>query len=375
MDNLFTMSDNDEIVSQALDILGAQNRAFVLVSSDLRIAAMTDPAKALLCMKTFEMLPECLSEETVKALRLCAKAGTGTTLQESIDEVEYSLAVRPVPQGLLLCFLRDDGPTADETLRELAALQEQIGRSADQETGAAMMALYRITEILTQRELLPQLENIRAAAMRIHRTVEHARALSAPLGTVIADLRTQDLSETCRQIMEAAQTSTPAGVTLRLEAPETCTAVYDRLMLMQAVFNLLTNAMRAPGARTVVLQLTHTAGNLSVSVQDDGEGLSPETLSHVYEGWRSARSTAQLLEDTAAGIQCSLGLPLVRRIAGLHDGVLLMRPNASRGTVFSFSFPDSLRPLKRLRQYEYTMEVESGIDLAEMELSVLHGGM
>jgi PAS domain S-box-containing protein len=71
-------------------------------------------------------------------------------------------------------------------------------------------------------------------------------------------------------------------------------------------------------------------GRVVIEVRDQGEGISPENLSHVFEPYYSTRKA-----ENATG----LGLTVCESIAKAHSGSISVRSNVDEGTVVRFYLP------------------------------------
>jgi signal transduction histidine kinase len=115
------------------------------------------------------------------------------------------------------------------------------------------------------------------------------------------------------------------GLRLVTDLPERLEMVGDRDLLLQAVANLLDNAIKftpscgagdgAWGGGTVRLAARSTPKGIEVSVADDGPGLTPEDRSHAGERFFRA-------DKARATPGSGLGLSLVQAVAHLHAGEL-----------------------------------------------------
>jgi PAS domain S-box-containing protein len=110
----------------------------------------------------------------------------------------------------------------------------------------------------------------------------------------------------------------------------------DRIRLAQVLGNLLHNARKfTPAGGTVTLSLTLEGSIAALSIRDNGVGIAPEVLEHVFEPFRQAR---QDLARQHGGL--GLGLALARGIVDLHRGtVRLESEGAGRGTVVTVQIP------------------------------------
>ena len=122
-------------------------------------------------------------------------------------------------------------------------------------------------------------------------------------------------------VAEAAESVGPLaaarGVTLRVSAPADLPPIQaDPDRLRQAVWNLLTNAIKFTGAGGQVGLGTRVTGRrLEITVTDTGSGIAPDFLPHVFEPFRQADSGST---RTSRGL--GLGLTIVRRIVEAHGG-------------------------------------------------------
>ncbi len=110
----------------------------------------------------------------------------------------------------------------------------------------------------------------------------------------------------------------------------------DPVRLQQLVANLLDNAVKfAPQGGRVRLAARREGGEIKVEVCDNGPGIPPDFLPHVFEPFRQADSSSRRQHG---GI--GLGLVIARHIALLHQGRLVaanVRPGP--GACFTFTFP------------------------------------
>ncbi|MEV4629597.1 ATP-binding protein [Micromonospora sp. NPDC049523] len=147
-----------------------------------------------------------------------------------------------------------------------------------------------------------------------------------------------ELLETCRTAHLALAEA--AGITLRVVA-EPVLVYADPDRLRQVVGNLITNALRATavgGNVTLHCARTGTAAAL-VRVADDGSGIAPDALPHVFDRfWRA---------DSARGRGTGgsgLGLAITRQIVTDHGGTIVVTSELGAGTTFRIVLPSPLVP-------------------------------
>src|SRR5205814_5184476 len=85
----------------------------------------------------------------------------------------------------------------------------------------------------------------------------------------------------------------------------------------------------------VVLRLACGDGQAIISVRDEGEGIAPEFLPHVFEPFRQADST-----DTRAHGGLGLGLAIVHDVVELHRGTIEVESKGKgQGATFTVKLP------------------------------------
>jgi signal transduction histidine kinase len=99
--------------------------------------------------------------------------------------------------------------------------------------------------------------------------------------------------------------------------------------------NLIMNALQhTPAGGHVSAVITARADNVLLRVQDDGEGIPPDALPHVFERfYRADRSRAR-----ASG-GAGLGLSICRAIAERAGGAIVIESTEGAGTVVSVTLP------------------------------------
>ncbi|WP_330458708.1 HAMP domain-containing histidine kinase [Streptomyces sp. NBC_00820] len=123
----------------------------------------------------------------------------------------------------------------------------------------------------------------------------------------------------------------------RLDLPdEPALAPADAARLQQVLVNLLGNARtHTPPGTTVTARVRRQGPWLCADVEDDGPGIPPELLPHVFE--RFARGDSARSRATGS---TGLGLAIVRAVAAAHGGAVSVESAPGR-TVFIVRLPAS----------------------------------
>lgn len=111
--------------------------------------------------------------------------------------------------------------------------------------------------------------------------------------------------------------------------------IADKLRVSQVIGNILDNAIRfSPQGRQVIVQLQEQNGEYLVSITDQGIGVSPEYIDHIFERFYRVRNTAS---RQYSGI--GLGLYVAKAIVEAHGGHIWVASNEGLGSTFSFTLP------------------------------------
>jgi PAS domain S-box-containing protein len=110
----------------------------------------------------------------------------------------------------------------------------------------------------------------------------------------------------------------------------------DPVRLGQIVWNLLNNAVKfTPAGGSVTVVLSEDAANAKLLVEDNGQGISPEFLPHVFEIFRQGDGSS-VRRQGGMGI----GLSLVKQLVELHGGrVTAESEGVGKGSQFTVWIP------------------------------------
>ncbi|MGZ3654798.1 MAG: sensor histidine kinase [Bdellovibrionota bacterium] len=164
-------------------------------------------------------------------------------------------------------------------------------------------------------------ENLLAAA-KLESGLFSAKKAWVPVQTTINDA-----------ISELLPLASAKGVTLRVNMPNSPQDMYcDRIALYQIISNVVGNGVKfTPSGGEVVLELKALKGEFHFSVRDNGPGISPEGMSHIFERyWQQGNGTHQ-----GAG----LGLSIAKGYVAAHEGRIWAESVPGKGTTFHFTIP------------------------------------
>lgn len=171
--------------------------------------------------------------------------------------------------------------------------------------------------------------------LKIHRQIEQlTQNLNQYLGySKLSELNLEkiDLLENLTTMITDRQFHY-AGRNIRLQLMKprgTIHIICDWVQLRRALINLIQNAADAIGEEGVVrVEVQKKKRRLTISVSDNGPGIEPESIKHIFEPYFSTKTT---------GI--GLGLFITREIVRGHRGRIYCKSRINHGTRFTISLP------------------------------------
>jgi signal transduction histidine kinase len=137
-------------------------------------------------------------------------------------------------------------------------------------------------------------------------------------------------------------------------APSLPPVMADRRNMEEVFLNLLSNAIKYTGeGGWVRVEARPEGGYLCVQVEDNGIGISPEDLPHIFDKFYRVKN-AQTRKIVGTG----LGLPIVKRILEAHLGTVEVESRPGSGSKFRVYLP--LDPFWEERHEETLSASDSG---------------
>ena len=235
-----------------------------------------------------------------------------------------------------------------------AELAEQIGRNAlEQGRRAVAEELVTVLAHDLRNYLSPlsmRLEVLNARAKRDRRDddareVEAARRSVMRLSNLVSDIL--DVARIDQGVFQTEPEPVDLGalvqetvslfataehpVLLRVQDGAPITVAADAGRLRQCVENIVSNAIqKSPANAAVTVFVNKDEQRARVDVIDEGPGIPPDILPHVFERFVSG-------SRREGGL--GLGLYLAKRIAAIHGGDLTVESSPGKGARFTLSLP------------------------------------
>jgi len=175
---------------------------------------------------------------------------------------------------------------------------------------------------------------IAAALARMEQLIQSMLKLTRlDSGSIVFDLQPTPLPALAEQAVSELRTrAQQEGKSLCLEGAAEAVLLCDRVWTCEAIGNLVKNALdHTQTGGTVQVRWSQTPGLTRLTVADDGCGIAPEDIHHIFKRFYRSR---QAQDHAGAG----LGLPLAKSIVEGQGGVLSLQSSPGSGAVFTLSF-------------------------------------
>jgi signal transduction histidine kinase len=223
-----------------------------------------------------------------------------------------------------------------------AALQETFVAGLSHDLKSPLNALLTSATVLVKRtETGPACEHVRKHVDLVHRCVGRmVRLIGDMLDTAAIDTGALSMNrhdeDAGSLVAEAVECVLPLAAAKKQQVVAEVTGriavVCDRERVLQVLCNLIGNAIKftADGG-TIRVDAQRAHHEVRFSVQDNGVGIAPTELVHVFERYWHTRS--------ACGGGTGLGLFISRGIVEAHSGRIWVESIEGAGSTFYFTLP------------------------------------
>lgn len=249
----------------------------------------------------------------------------------------------PVPQEIDVLTTALNGLLS--TVQDSVASQRRFISDAAHQLRTPLAGLKSQTELALKATADPELK---ARLNRVHESATRSAHLVNQLLTLAraepesANAMGRSRFDLRRLVSELAAEMVPralqAGVDLGLAEDEAgvphqadVTLVGNALLMREAIFNLIDNAIRYAGAGSeVTVGVGREDGQIVLRVEDTGPGLDVAHHEAVFQ---------RFFRATHEGTGCGLGLAIVKEIVERHGGTVSLASREPHGLCISLRFP------------------------------------
>jgi signal transduction histidine kinase len=216
------------------------------------------------------------------------------------------------------------------------ALSASIAHELNQPLGASSLNIQFLQKKLADGELNPELQKeildtLLSDNQRAARIISSLRSIFSDGEVNTSQVNLGDLVQTVLNITKPELAAKNIQVALRLQPNLLASA--NASEIQQVMLNLVNNGIEALVAsdcidKRLTIEGGHSDAGVQISVADNGQGLSKESQSHLFE----------LLSSTK-GSGMGLGLWLCKHIVSRHGGSIWFESNPGGGAKFIFHLP------------------------------------
>ncbi|HED03636.1 MAG TPA: HAMP domain-containing histidine kinase [Candidatus Fraserbacteria bacterium] len=229
--------------------------------------------------------------------------------------------------------------TMAEQLQKAQRLRRQTVADIAHELRTPLAVIQGNLEAMAEGMIPLNTERIRSIheeALLLTRLVEDLRTLSlAEAGELSLKLAPLPLDPWLRALLQSLQSGLKAKqLSLTTEIAPGLVGLADAQRLRQVLLNLLSNAIQhAPAGGQIELRVCSQGSQILLEVSDNGVGIPPEELPHLFD--RFYRGRRSRLRPGSTG----LGLAIAKALVEAHGGRIWAKSAAGQGTTFALSLP------------------------------------
>lgn len=218
----------------------------------------------------------------------------------------------------------------------LAIVSHELRSPLNAILGWAKILLTKEVDEKTHRNALETIErSAKAQAKLIEDLVDSSRIAS---GKLRLELRPINLHEIVRNVFNSQKPiAETRNIQLELESNDKSAEVFgDSVRLQQVFTNLLTNALKfTPESGKVSIKCETNQDTAKISVQDNGQGISPEYLPKIFRQF--AQADENVSRDKSG---LGLGLAIVKTLVEKHGGKISVQSlGLGQGATFTVTLP------------------------------------
>lgn len=352
-------SINREIQSHADEELRAERSRFASMLEELpagviifnpngKITFANASAERLLVTRKRDLKNTPLSRFTVD-FALSKKIGEALAGKEVVKEIK----IRKPDERIIRAWIRPviaDGKVIEAVavledvtrLRRLEDMRRELVSSfshelrtpiaSNQATLEALMDMGADEDPVERRKFL---KNLRTQTEHLSNLVtEMLQLTKLESGAAIASLESVGALDMAAEAVEAVQVLAEAkDITLTMNAPAHLVVQADRRLFIQALINLLDNAIKYTESGGLVTLVVSGAGKKAAfAVSDTGRGIPKEALPNIFD--RFYRVDKHRSRDAGG---TGLGLAITKHIVEAHNGKIKVESVLHEGSTFTIS--------------------------------------
>ncbi len=311
-------------LEQGVVVFDTQGRVRVMNRSAQALLGASAPLPQLVALLENWPGPDGVADSAIETSLTCIDdARTGETVQRRV-RVRLLRPWSDARRDSILIL--EDLRTIEERAQQLKlASMGRLSASIAHEIRNPLAAIRHANGLLCERQLDPLGQRlsriVEDSSVRIDRIVENVLSIARREPPTLERIEAAGFLQTLVAEVTAAEGADAARIELALRSDEPI--VFDPRHLRQVMSNLVSNALRYGSDRPGALRLEWGEGRgarLELKVYDDGPGLPPEMMEHVFEPFFTTESRGT-----------GLGLYLVREFCNANGAGLRYEQIAGGG--------------------------------------------
>jgi signal transduction histidine kinase len=248
------------------------------------------------------------------------------SLNEMATKLEYAQEMQHASEERFRRFFSDASHQLRTPLTSIRGFTELLMRGAKDDTEISKHILIRMKD---ENERMTHLVN---DLLTIARLDDQHRLKLKYIDLI--ELAIESIEQTRTHAKDDRQIVLDIGTNARLGLQA------DHERIKQLLFILLDNALKygRPSLEgKIILKLDKQDAQVVILVKDNGEGIAPEDLEHIFDAFYRGRHRRATTPSVGAG----LGLTIASTIARVHNGTISVCSSAEQGTEFKVMLPSA----------------------------------
>lgn len=334
----------DVIFNQTEDgimILDADNHIMDINLAALRLLDYPDKGIAGQHISNLEMIPEfeeCLSRWLDPAVKLPFQCDVAIPCQDKARYLQITVSAMDAPfqdNEKRRCIVTFHDVTEHRAYQEvLTRYVRMVAHDVRSPLALAVGYLSLLEEAPLDEQTHGYLQIVQHALRRIDTLTAELLDLERLRSGVGLQPRTFSPAQIARLAYEdIAPLAAAKNQVFQLDiSPDVPDIDGDPLLIRQALVNLGTNAIKyTPPQGLIRIEVRHSTDNILFIITDNGSGIAPEHLEHLFEPFQQNRASS----EHGTG----LGLSLVKAIVEAHHGSIQVQSVFGQGSTFQLIFP------------------------------------
>lgn len=244
------------------------------------------------------------------------------------DKVELERLVRENSQKLLATQKKLDRAGR---LADIGTISVTIAHELRSPLAAIGLAAYNIKTKSKDTQISGNIRNIEIKVLESDQIIKNLLLYSGLKSPIREDVKVCDLLNEC---VDLAQSMFPEhDITIRkiFKCPHDIILEADPVQLQEVFNNILNNSCESFSKKKGDIKISASVDKgdkFKIVFKDNGPGIKPEVLAHIYEPFNSTKA-----EGTG------LGLPVCKQIINLHGGKMDIVSAISKGTTIIIYLP------------------------------------